>query len=279
MADMDSGEAPIKVPKGTLIIREGEVDRDAYIIVSGRVEVFRDSGTSHIVLAELGPGQIFGEMALVLERPRTASVRAIEEAALRRIDPETFARALAPAKDLLPLVRLIFERLRTVNSASLHNVGLVLRGGGTQGGEVTPAELRHAGLKHLPVISGATPRAAACLGVSGGSVRVARFPYRIGRRGSEALADLLSHNDLYIDDKSPSQVSRNHCSINHFPAIDTFFIQDRGSTCGTIVNGKTIGLSSAVNQAALDRTSNEIVLGGADSAFRFTVTFEAIPAA
>jgi CRP-like cAMP-binding protein len=64
----------------TVIVREGSADDSAFIILSGRVAVRRRDPDSAIdfLLAELGEGEMFGEMALLTKTPRTASVVAIE---------------------------------------------------------------------------------------------------------------------------------------------------------------------------------------------------------
>jgi CRP-like cAMP-binding protein len=65
---------------GDVIITQGEEGTHLCVIVSGRVEVRRErAGREPMVLDELGPGQFFGEMALLDNRPRTATVVALED--------------------------------------------------------------------------------------------------------------------------------------------------------------------------------------------------------
>ena len=65
---------------GQIIIREGRVGTAFFVIVSGRVEVSKDmNGPSPVVLATLGPGDLFGEIATVKHLPRSASVRALQD--------------------------------------------------------------------------------------------------------------------------------------------------------------------------------------------------------
>jgi type IV pilus assembly protein PilB len=81
----------------SVIVREGSAGEAAFLILSGRVAVRRkdpDSGVEFL-LSELGPGQMFGEMALLTMKPRTASVVAIEPTAcatLARADFEAVMR-------------------------------------------------------------------------------------------------------------------------------------------------------------------------------------------
>jgi len=61
-----------RVPAGTAIVREGEAGDAFYVIVSGQAEVDR-SGT---VVATIGPGAFFGDLALLDKAPRNATVTA-----------------------------------------------------------------------------------------------------------------------------------------------------------------------------------------------------------
>jgi CRP/FNR family transcriptional regulator, cyclic AMP receptor protein len=65
---------------GEAIVEEGHIGNGLYVILSGRVEVVKDDGTAREqALATFGPGDPFGELALLGEWKRTATVRAIEE--------------------------------------------------------------------------------------------------------------------------------------------------------------------------------------------------------
>jgi CRP-like cAMP-binding protein len=76
----------IHAPTGTKIIEKGEMGTCLYIIVEGRVKV---QDGDH-VLAELGSRQVVGELALLDPEPRSASVIAIEETTLLKLDWEAF---------------------------------------------------------------------------------------------------------------------------------------------------------------------------------------------
>lgn len=69
------GEFPRKsFPAGEHIVREGEAGDAAYVIVSGGCEVYKTIDGEKVTLRSLGPGQGFGEIAILASRPRTASV-------------------------------------------------------------------------------------------------------------------------------------------------------------------------------------------------------------
>ncbi|MFK7984731.1 MAG: cyclic nucleotide-binding domain-containing protein [Sandaracinaceae bacterium] len=85
----------LEVEPGDVVIEEGTEGKDAFVIVRGRLEARRHAGEEEQSLAQLGPGAIFGEMALVSEAPRAASVVALEPTQLlvaHRDDLEKLAK-------------------------------------------------------------------------------------------------------------------------------------------------------------------------------------------
>ena len=82
---------PVSAIAGEQIITQGEEGELFYLIDSGRVEVFEDG----IRVREEGPGEYFGEIALLREVPRTATVRAIEEVELLALDRDEFLDSVA----------------------------------------------------------------------------------------------------------------------------------------------------------------------------------------
>jgi hypothetical protein len=84
-----SAEA-MTVPAGAAVFQQGDVGDRFYVIVSGRAAVDIDGAQS----AELGPGDFFGEIALLRDVPRTATVRAVEELRLYAIERDEFLAAV-----------------------------------------------------------------------------------------------------------------------------------------------------------------------------------------
>ncbi len=105
---------------GDCIVRQGEPGDSMYLIVDGRVRVLRHDNGRTVELAELAPGDFFGEIALVDEGPRSADVEAITDCTLFRITQATIS-ALAGVyptvafKFLIAVGRVLVERMRQTN--------------------------------------------------------------------------------------------------------------------------------------------------------------------
>lgn len=78
----------VNVPPGTEVVRQGEIGDAFYVVGSGQVEVVEDG----VPVRTLGPGAHFGELALLLDVPRTATVRALTPARLFGLSREGFDR-------------------------------------------------------------------------------------------------------------------------------------------------------------------------------------------
>lgn len=101
---------------GEEIVREGEVGRCMYVIQSGRVEVVRGDDGAVQQLAVLGEGDFFGEMALFGEDERSATVRALGEARVLKVDKRTLLRRIQEDPLLaLNLLEALSSRVRRLN--------------------------------------------------------------------------------------------------------------------------------------------------------------------
>jgi CRP-like cAMP-binding protein len=80
--------------KGDVLIQEGAVGSDVFLMISGRCEVRRRVGKRDKVLATLEPGQFFGEMAVLSPDPRTATVGAVDDVRVLVLSAWEFQMAL-----------------------------------------------------------------------------------------------------------------------------------------------------------------------------------------
>lgn len=96
------------IPKGQIIIHNGEYGQEAFLIQSGQVQVYITKEDKDVELARLGAGQIVGEMAFIFDGPRTASVRATQDSNLIVISRQQFQEKL---KESDPTVRAIVQML------------------------------------------------------------------------------------------------------------------------------------------------------------------------
>jgi CRP-like cAMP-binding protein len=118
---------PTKLLAGNLLFKEGDPGDAAYVVESGKLEVFLDRPEGHIKLAELGTNAVLGEITLIDGRKRTAHVRAIDDTSLFRLDKEEFSflrRNLRPAayKIISAISVTVCNRLRETNELITHTL-------------------------------------------------------------------------------------------------------------------------------------------------------------
>ena len=98
---------------GETLVEEGDPGTDAFIVIAGRLEIetATASGGSRVV-NHLGPGDVVGEMALLTEEPRSASVRARRDSALMRVASDDFRRIVIDHPGaLLDVTKTVMARL------------------------------------------------------------------------------------------------------------------------------------------------------------------------
>lgn len=99
---------------GTEIFHEGQDGRQAFLVEEGMVELDRLVGLKRTPFARIGPGGIFGEMAVIDSGPRTATATAIENTTCTVISERIFKYKLKIADPFLrALVRLFVSNLRS----------------------------------------------------------------------------------------------------------------------------------------------------------------------
>lgn len=101
-------------PRGSLIMAAGDPTDSLYIVISGRLKVMMsDSDGKEVILSILGPGEFFGEMGLIDDHPRSASVVAMEPCELLALTRRDFRKCLAENFDMaMAVMRGLVKRLR-----------------------------------------------------------------------------------------------------------------------------------------------------------------------
>lgn len=119
-----------QVKKDDLIFRDRESGQSMFIVLEGQVEISKMLGDQKTVLAKLGAGSIFGEMAIIDNHPRSATATAITNAMLLEISREMFRKRLEEVPNWMrTFFAIIVERLR---SATKKQSILLTSGAGQQ---------------------------------------------------------------------------------------------------------------------------------------------------
>jgi uncharacterized protein YhbP (UPF0306 family) len=108
----------IHADPGQIIVRQGGPADKFFIVVNGSVEVVREDGDQARRLTVLGEGEFFGEIAILRDTPRTATVRAVGPTTLLSMDRDTFrglvAQALGTTQDFGAVIKARLNRSRQV---------------------------------------------------------------------------------------------------------------------------------------------------------------------
>lgn len=97
---------------GELVVSEGSRDDKLYVIQSGEIELARESGSGHRVVARLGAGDFFGELALVKGQASTTRAMAVTPTSVLELDRETLeGMCMAQPAIAIRLIRILVARL------------------------------------------------------------------------------------------------------------------------------------------------------------------------
>jgi serine/threonine-protein kinase len=104
-------------PPGALIVREGDPGEEAFIITAGNCMVVRLEQSEQRLIRELGPGDVFGETAILTGTPRTATVMAIDEVTVKIVTRPLIEERLGPNTWLGRFVLALADRYRDLDQA------------------------------------------------------------------------------------------------------------------------------------------------------------------
>ncbi len=111
-------------PAGQVLVREGEVEHVFYIVADGQVAITHQLGpTQQRLIAVRNPGEYFGEMALIENKPRSASATTLTEASVLEITEDVFNDFLAKSPGMaLSMIRHITANLRNADQAAIKDL-------------------------------------------------------------------------------------------------------------------------------------------------------------
>lgn len=239
---------------GETVYNEGDPGDAMFIIKEGEVEVLRAVGGEHTRLATLAKGAIFGEMAVLRERPRSTTTRALGRVCLVVLPKAAFLDAFNRDNPLgLKLLRTLCERLSQAGDQlvqnRLFNEGAWLR-------DVDEIRL-------LP----SSPEMERQIGSEG--MTIDKLPFRVGRQSHPGDRTQAEAADLALASGGSEQISARHFSIVEHEG--RLAVRDLHSRLGTSVNGARVAGFEQSDLAELTLGENSIQTGGIDSPYRFHV--------
>lgn len=280
---------------GEAIIRENEMGECAYLIEKGKVEITKERDGKQAHIAYLDAGMTFGEMSMVDDLPRSATVTAVEETMVREVHRDNLYEMLKSNPDTMSkLLKGIFERLRIANT-TIARLKDEVKAAEARAGEVKlPAgvpQAAHAGhssngaapakaSEPLPFVNkvapgqpkvlkieGMTPKAIAAM--SDNPFSFTALPFKIGRKTNDPMVN----NHMEIADKDPLQISRHHVSI--ISEGGKVGVLDRGSQLGALVDDQRIGGKKHGPGPVFFKGDEGILILGTDtSPYKYKITIQ-----
>ena len=263
---------------GHVFFRPGDPGDRAYLLHTGQVELLAGTADALTRVGLFDSGDVFGEMALIEERPRVFTARAVTAVKATPMTRDEFEHQLTHNPTLTrQYLRSLFERLRSLTAQLGGEIELAqpvpvaalvpVRKPASSGPVEFPSS-RGTTAAWVVVIHPLTRKAAETLPDEG--LLVTRFPLRIGRASAAHEPEAFDLNDLWLLDDKPYNVSRNHCEVHVDRAGP--LVSDRGSHLGCVVNDEPIGGRAAMGHARLDPGDNVLVIGSRMSPYQFRVT-------
>ena len=115
---------PVEIETGKKLINQGDEAKSLFIIEKGRGRVRVDKNGEELTIAQLGPQDLVGEMAVLTGEPRNANFTAMEDMLLWELDKDKFEQAMARYPDLrVFLTELVSRRLENSSTSADRQVG------------------------------------------------------------------------------------------------------------------------------------------------------------
>lgn len=247
--------------KDEVIFREGDESQQIYIILEGIAEVIKKNVLNEeVLIASVHKDEVFGELGVIQDRRRQASVRAKTDMLVKEFDTSLFDSLfdMEIGKELLPIIQTMAERIR-VQSRRLTDLEQIL---------IETNSFKNKESNSAVQIVPVTRRAKAVLnGLE--SLDIHKFPFRVGRNTDKRADKFFHKNDLYLTDKKPYKISRNHFSL--IQEQGNYYFADTNSKLGSSVNGKKIGNHHSRKKVLLQIGENTVYLGQKSDRISFII--------
>ena len=256
---------------GEVLFAEGSPSTTVLRIISGEAQVTKHMDGGEVLLGRLGPGEFVGEMGVILDQNRGASVRARGPVSAEEYGRGEFLeRIAADSATAFQLLTRLSERLNALDKAfakQVVNAGPRRSNGRRDTVPPPPAVEPVQGVAGLSLQAANVPLAKV---LPRGGLAIEDLPFAVGRRPRRAEPPPRMKVHLILDDKTPFRLSRAHFQVEG--GRGGLRIRDLGSVLGTQVNGRPIGRYFGADAAALQEGENQIVAGGDGSPFHFVLT-------
>jgi CRP-like cAMP-binding protein len=104
------------IARDTMIFQEGDIANCAYLLKSGRVEITHYKNGKHVLLTTIMPNQLFGELALIHQKPRSATAIAVDPCEVIVVKPEDMKRHMDGLDEFMKYwVAYLMDRIRDLS--------------------------------------------------------------------------------------------------------------------------------------------------------------------
>ena len=114
---LEEASTTLQLPVGQVLMSEGSPSGSLYVILEGEFEVLKRAGSQDVLLAIRGAGEVMGEMSLLDQTPRSATVRALVPSQVLEIGQEAFRHLVSASPSAaLSILRTVTSRLRNTEA-------------------------------------------------------------------------------------------------------------------------------------------------------------------
>jgi hypothetical protein len=247
-----------------ILFTEGDPADGVFRVLSGTVDILRELDGDPILLGTVGAGQFIGEMGVLENRPRSATARAASKVEVEILTSTEFLDQIASTpRTAREVIRRLSQRLREADDRIVDDERRTGRDQGVWGRfDDQPA----VPLFNRAYLAAKNPSLQAQLHTP---IGLGDLPFVVGRTPVAGENPAPLQPDLKLDDSAPFRLSRNHFLIEKRDG--SYHVRDLFSTLGTLVNGEPVGTHFRTDDAPLRPGENEVIAGGVDSSFVFSV--------